>query len=97
MTQPTPPGVVSPPAPSEPSVPATVEKDLTSVLSAAPQIESVIAGLPQPQQIKAAALKLAGELHSTIGHLFQHHSIDDLIADAKKIEAYLSEGLAKIG
>lgn len=66
------------------------------VLDAAPQISPIIAALPPAARIKAAALKLAGELHADMKHLFSHHSVADLIEDARKIEAYLTEGIDKI-
>lgn len=66
------------------------------LLTQAPAVESVIAGLPQTARIKAAALKIAAELHAGMTHLFQHHSISDLIKDAKEIEAYIGEGLDKL-
>lgn len=73
---------------------------MTDVTSVATQLAAaapgIIANLPKASQFKVAALKLAGELHADMTHLFAHHSISDLIDDARKIEAYLKEGLDKI-
>lgn len=111
MTTPPPPASAgtptSPPAPTAPSAPAPATSGFAQiadqagqvagqVLNQAPAIEGVFASLPQASRIKAAALKIAGELHAGMSHLFAHHSISDLIKDAREIETYLNEGLDKV-
>lgn len=101
MTEPTPTDAPPVDVPVEAQAPSpSVLQDVQNVagqaVANAPAIESVVANLPAPAKFKVAALHLAAELHAGMTHLFQHHSLDDLIADARKIEAYLSEELPKL-